>query len=154
VKAPPLVLGMGAGLLAMAALAPLTGDAVGRLARARATRDALVASVADRRPLPPVVAPALAIPAADAATARAALLARVQRLAKGGGVLVEDTGALPLPQGLAGLRIQLSGAEKAVIALADATERERPVMRWRRWRLVPIAGGGVRLSGELVAAWR
>ena len=153
-RVPPLFLGIGAGLFAMIALAPLTGDATGRLTRARAERDALAAAGADRRPLPPVVAPALAISAGDARAARAAMLARIQRLAKGGGVLVEETSTLSQPQGLAGLRVRLSGAEKAVIAMADETERERPLMRWRRWQLVPIAGGGVRLSGELVAPWR
>ena len=153
-RLPPLFIGAAAGVIAMLALAPTTGTVLGQLAKARAERATLAATLANPDARAPAVAPALAIPAANAATARAFILARIQRLATSGGVLVEETGNVQLPQGLAGLRIRLSGPERAVIALADAVERERPLMRWRRWQLVPIAGGGVRLTGEIVAAWR
>jgi len=55
---------------------------------------------------------------------------------------------------VAALRIRVSGAEKAVVALADALERGRPLMRMRSWRIEPIPEGGVRLIGEVVAAWQ
>jgi hypothetical protein len=153
-RAPPLLGGVGAGLLALVLLATPTDHALDRLSRAQAERDALTATLVDHRAPAPLIDPEQAIAASNAASARAAMLRRVQDLAKAGGVLIEDSHALPLLQGLAGLAVHLSGPEKAVIALADATERGRPLMRWRRWQLEPIAGGSVRLSGELVAAWQ
>jgi hypothetical protein len=77
-------------------------------------------------------------------------MARLQRFAKAGGVLVEETNAVDAPDGLVALRVRVSGAEKAVLALADAFEREQPLMRFRSWSIVPVAGG-VRLSAEAVA---
>lgn len=152
-KLPPLALGVAAGLVLALLAAPLTGTALGKLATARAERDALGAAARAPARSAAILAPGLAIPAQDAAAARAAILARVQALAKAGGVLVEETNALEVPPGLAALRIRVSGAEKAVVALADALERERPMVRFRAWQLVPIAGG-VRLTGEAVAAWQ
>lgn len=153
-KAPPLAIGIGAGLLAALLLAPATGDALGTLSTVRAEHarlSALAASPADDRPL---LAPGLTVEAADIAAARAAMMQRIQTLAKAGGVLVEETSAAPAAPGLAVLRIRVSGAEKAVFALADGVERARPLMRLRRWRLDPVPGGGVRLTGDLVAAWQ
>lgn len=152
-KVPPLGLGAGLGLVLAVLIAPLTGTALGKLSKARAERDALVAAA--RAPAADValVAPGLAIPARDAAAARAAILGRVQALAKAGGVLVEETGVVDAPPDLAALRIRVSGAEKAVVALADAFERGRPSMRFRSWQVVPVPGG-VRLTGEAVAAWQ
>jgi hypothetical protein len=86
----------------------------------------------------------------SAAAGRAAMMARLQRLAKAGGVLVEETSALEAPAGLVALRVRASGAEKAVLALADAFEREQPLMRFRHWSIEPVAGG-VRLAAEAVA---
>jgi hypothetical protein len=43
-------------------------------------------------------------------------------------VLVEETSAADAPEGLVALRVRASGAEKAVLALADAFERE-PALR-------------------------
>lgn len=150
-KLPPLAIGAGAGLLAALLLAPATGTAIGKLATARSEHAAAAtppaAGVA-------VAAPDLAFDVADPAAARAATMARVQRLAKAGGVLVEETSAAQAPAGLVALRIHVSGPEKAVIALADTLERERPLVRLRAWRIEPVAGGGVRLIGEGVAAWR
>jgi hypothetical protein len=100
---------------------------------------------------PPILATGAALNAADPAAGRAAMMARVQRLAKAGGVLVEETSAAEAPEGLVALRIRASGAEKAVLVFADAFERERPLMRFRSWTLEPIAGG-VRLTAEAVAA--
>lgn len=150
-KAPPLAWGMGAGLLALLLLSPLTGRALGDLGEARKERARLAqaAALPDRRPA--ILPDGMALRAADPVAARAAMMARVQRLAKAGGVLVEETNAIAAPPGLAALRIRVSGAEKAVLALADAFEREVPLMRFRSWQIEPIAGG-VRLTGEAAAA--
>jgi hypothetical protein len=152
VRLPPLAYGVAGGLLAALLIAPFAGTAVGELAKARGERDALAAAARAPTGDVAVLAPGLAIPAKDAAAARTAILNRIQALAKTGGVLVEETHAIEGPPGIAGLRIRVSGAEKAVVALADALERGRPLIRLRSWQLVPIAGG-VRLTGEAVAAW-
>ena len=143
-------MGAGAGVVLLALLTPVTGRALGELAAARAARlqSAQVAAQPERRV--PIVADGLALAAPDAAAGRAAMMARVQRLGKAGGVLVEETSAIEAPDGLVALRVRVSGAEKAVLALADAFEREQPLMRFRRWSIEPVAGG-VRLSGEAVA---
>lgn len=153
-KLPPLALGAGAGLLVALLLAPTTGDAIGKLAAARAEHARLAALAASPAANAQLVASGLEIRAADIAAARAAMMNRVQSLAKAGGVLVEESSAAQAGQGLAVLRIRISGAEKAVVALADALERGKPLMRLRRWRLDPVAGGGVRMTGDLVAAWQ
>lgn len=152
-RVPPLVYGVGAGLVLALIAAPFTGAALGVLSKARAEREVLAAAA--RAPVGDVavMAPGLAIGASDTAAGRAAIMARVQALAKSGGVLVEETSAVEVAPGLAALRIRVSGAEKAVVALADGLERGRPLVRLRSWQLVPIPGG-VRLSGEAVAAWR
>lgn len=149
-----MAIGVAAGLAAMLFLAPATGDALGALARARAERAALAAEAANPAPLPPVLVPGLSLGTRDGAAGRAAMAARVQRLAKAGGVLVEEIDDAPAPAQLAALRLRVSGAEKAVLTFADALERERPLMRLRHWRIEPIAGGGIRMSGEAVALWR
>lgn len=153
-KLPPLVLGTGAGLIGALLLAPATGTALGRLASARAERDSLRAEAAAPAALPPLLGPGLALRAKDAAAARAMAAARVQALAKAGGLLVEDSAALAAPAGVAALRLRVSGAEKAVLAFTDALERERPMLRLRGWQLEALPGGSVRLSGELVAGWQ
>lgn len=154
-KVPPLAIGIGAGLLAVLLLAPATGTAIGTLAAVRAERDRLnLVATAPARDTT-IVAPGLGLNAQDSGTARAQIVARVQSLAKSGGVLVEETKAAPAPDGLVALRIRVSGAEKAVVALADALEREKPLVRFRTWRLEPLpGGGGVRLIGEALAAQR
>ena len=153
-KPPPLLAGAAAGLLGALLLAPAVGGALGTLAAARAEREALRARAAEPAAVPPLLAPGLALRARDAAAARAAMAARVQALAKAGGVLVEDAAAVQAPAGVAALRIGVSGAEKAVLAFADALERGRPAMRLRAWEVAALPGGGIRLSGELVAGWR
>jgi len=153
-KVPPLAVGAGAGLLAALLLAPATGDAIGKLATARAEHARLSALAASPAVQPALLMPGLEVNAADAAAVRAAMMNRVQTLAKTGGVLVEETSAAPAASGLVALRIRYSGAEKAVVALTDTLERSKPLMRLRRWRLDPVPGGGVRMTGDLVAAWR
>ncbi|MBX3564079.1 MAG: hypothetical protein KF730_05815 [Sphingomonas sp.] len=153
-KPPPLAIGTGAGLLVALLLAPATGDVLGKLATVRAEHARLAALAASPAATQPVLAPGLEIHAPDIAAARGAMMNRVQTLAKAGGVLVEETSAATAAPGLAALRIRVSGAEKAVVALADALERAGPLTRLRRWRLDPVPGGGVRLTADMVAAWR
>ncbi|MES2988802.1 MAG: GspMb/PilO family protein, partial [Pseudomonadota bacterium] len=131
-----------------------TGDAIGKLATARAEHARLAAIAASPAPNQPLLTAGLEVRAADIAAARAAMMQRVQSLAKASGVLVEETSAVPAAPGLAALRIRVSGAEKAVVALVDSVERAKPLMRLRRWRLDPVAGGGIRMTGDLVVAWQ
>jgi hypothetical protein len=154
-KLPPLVAGGLAGLAAALLLAPFTGTALGELVAARAEHARLAALAASPAKPPPLLAPGLGLGVADPAAGRAAIMTRVHALAQRGGVLVEEIAAAPAPAGVVALRLRLSGAEKAVVALTDALEREKPLMRLRCWRIEPIPeGGGVRLIGEVVAAWQ
>lgn len=153
-RLPPLAIGSGVGLGIALLLAPATGTALGRLASARAERARLAALATEPVPPPALAAPGLALGAPDPAAGRSAIMARVQTLAKAGGVLVEETSAARAPAELVALRIRVSGTEKAVVAFADALERARPLMRLRSWRVEPVPGGGVRLTGEAIAAWR
>lgn len=146
----PLLWGAGAGLVLALVLAPWTGAGLGRLAQARAERDRLAALLAAPQAAPPLLAPDQGFPAPQVA----GIVPRIERLAQAGGVLVETLAPASAPPPLIGLRVRLSGPEKAVLALADAIEREQPVLRFRAWRMVPAEGGGVRLSGELVGAVR
>ncbi|NYT42062.1 hypothetical protein HZY97_14930 [Sphingomonas sp. R-74633] len=153
-KLPPLVVGGIAGLVLAVLLAPFTGAAWGDLTRFRAEHAVLAAEAARPAAPPPLLAPGLALGVADPAAGRAAIMLRTRALAQAGGVLVEEMSAAPSPAGVVALRIRVSGAEKAVVAFADALERGRPLMRMRSWRIEPIPGGGVRLIGEVVAAWQ
>jgi hypothetical protein len=152
-KLPLLLIGIAGGLAAVLALAPATGTALGQLASARNERVRLEAVASQPGSADRIVAEGMGLSAADAAAGRGAIMARVQRLARTGGVLVEETSAVEVPEGLAGLRIRISGAEKAVLALADKLERERPLVRLATWRIEPV-NGGVRLTGRAMAAWR
>lgn len=153
-RVPPTAIGGIAGLAVALLLAPFTGSALGELAAARAEHARLSALAARPAAPPPLLARGLELGVADAAAGRAAIMARVRQLSQAGGVLVEEMQAAQAPEGVAALRIRISGAEKAVLALADALERGKPLMRMRTWRIEPIAeGGGVRLIGEVVAAW-
>ncbi|MBQ1496809.1 MAG: hypothetical protein IIZ38_00700 [Sphingomonas sp.] len=153
-RLPPMAIGGIAGLAVALLLAPATGTALGELAAARAEHARLAALAARPAAPPPLLAPGLGLHLADAAAGRAAILSRVRALARSGGVLVEEASTAQAPAGVAALRIRVSGAEKAVVALADALERGRPLMRMRSWRIEPIPEGGVRLIGEVVAAWQ
>lgn len=148
-----LLAGAGLGLGIAALLAPATGDALGRLHKARIARDALTARVDAPERRVPLVAPGLSLGAQNAAAAQARIAARVTALARSGGVLVEQAAPLSLPTGLAGVRVRLSGPEKAVLTLAETVERGRPLMRFTRWKIVSVSGG-VRLDGDLVGAWQ
>lgn len=144
-KISPLAAGAGAGLVLMLALAPATGTALGELAAARAERARLEAIATAPEPRPaPLVASGLA-----AGNEPTLLAARIRGRAHDAGVLVEEI----VGQGKGALitvRLSVSGTEKAVVAVADALERDTPLLRFRRWAIAPIEGG-VRLTGEAVA---
>ena len=148
-KLPPLAIGAAAGLLIAAALAPATGTALGKLAAARAERAKLAGALAaPENAGAPMVVPGLALQGGPDA-----LIARIRERARGGGVLVEEANAIRRDGSLVVVRFRISGAEKAVIALADSLEREAPLVRLRTWKLVAIPGG-VRLSADAVGSYR
>lgn len=150
-SARPILWGGGVGLLLAALLAPWTGTALGDLARVRAARNVAAGALAAPVVAVPPVQPDLAFPGPNAASL---VRQRVERLARGGGVLVETMAPLSTRAPLMALSLRVSGPEKAVLALADAIVRERPLLRFRSWRIKPAEGGGVRLSGVLVGATR
>ncbi|PVX30454.1 hypothetical protein [Sphingomonas pokkalii] len=147
----PLLYGVLLGLVLALSLAPWTGAAIGALAKARAERARLAGLAAAPAAPIAVLAPSLAFPAQGG---DAAMRVRIERLARGGGVLVEALAPAAAPAPLIAVTIRLSGPEKAVIAVADAIERERPLLRFRSWRIEPAEGSGVRLRGDLIGAVR
>ncbi len=147
-RLPPLAIGVAGGLALAAALAPATGTALGKLASARAERAALTRQLSAPESNAALVAPGLAITGGEDA-----VIARIRERARGGGVLVEEAAVLKGSGSLLVIRFRISGAEKAVLALADSLEREAPLVRLGRWKLVAISGG-VRLSAEAVGAIR
>lgn len=150
-----LIAGIGGGLVAVALLAPATGTALGELSRARAAAfDAQVAVSAPVRAPVPLTATGLRAPGGSEVAAAGAIATRVRKLAAEGGVLVEQAARVPAGEGLVKLQLKLSGPDKAVIALTDRIEREAPLLRFAAWRASALAGGGLRIEGEAVAAWR
>lgn len=150
-----LIAGIGGGVAAVALLAPATGTALGKLARAREAVAAARATVAAPRPAPvPLLAAGLRAPGGNEAAAARALAERIRRLAAEAGVLAEQVAPAPADAGLVRLRLRLSGPDKAVVALADRIEREAPLLRFSSWQAAALTGGGLRLEGEAVAAWR
>ncbi|WP_447724133.1 GspMb/PilO family protein [Sphingomonas koreensis] len=150
-----LIAGIGGGLVAVALLAPATGTALGKLARARgAVAEARTAVRAPARAPVPLTAAGLRAPGGNEAAAAGALAARVRKLAAEGGVLVEQAARVPAGEGVAKLQLRLSGPDKAVVALVDRIEREAPLLRFAAWRATALPGGSVRIEGEAVAAWR
>lgn len=145
---PPLAIGALGGLAVAALFAPATGTVLGELAAARGERARLAAEIAAPKRTAPLVAADLALQGGGDA-----LVARIRERARAGGVLVEEAAPLKGDGALVVVRFRASGPEKAVIALADALERETPMVRLKRWKLVAIPGG-VRLSGEAVAVMR
>lgn len=150
-----VVIGLGAGLVVAVLLAFPLADALERLRAARQTRADLTARLAaPPAPVRPLVAPGLALTAPDRAAAARSLAARVREGAASAGVLVEALSSTAAQPGLASARVRLSGQEKAVIAMLDGIERGSPLIRFRSWRVSALADGGVRVEGELVAAWQ
>jgi hypothetical protein len=150
-----LIAGVGGGLAAVALLAPATGTALGKLARARGA--VVEARTAARPPVAapvPLTAPEMRAPGGNEVAAAGVLVARVRKLAAEGGVLVEQAARVPGSAGLTKLKLRLSGPDKAVVALTDRIEREAPLLRFAAWRASALPGGGLRIEGEAVAAWR
>lgn len=144
-KGSPIAWGVGGGLALLLALAPSVGTALGRLGAAREDRATLSAALAaPPAARGPLVAKGLALSDPQA------LVAQIRERARSGGVLVEEAVPMQGSGALITIRLRISGPEKAVIALADALEREAPLVRLRSWRLAAIEGG-VRLSGDAVA---
>ncbi|ODP39420.1 hypothetical protein [Sphingomonas turrisvirgatae] len=140
--------GLAGGLVALLSLAPATGTALEDLARARAARaEAAALAARPSTPAPPLLAARLRLPGG----AKAAI-ARIRSLAAAGGVLVEQTDILSSQGGVIRLRVKLSGADKAVIALIDRIERDAPLIRFDSWQLQALGEAEVRLTGEAVAA--
>lgn len=150
-----LIAGIAGGLVAVALLAPATGTALGKLERARAAvAQAQAVARAPTRAAVPLTAAGLRAPGGNEAAAARAQANRVRRLAAEGGVLVEQAEQAPGGEGLVKLQLRLSGPDKAVVALTDRIEREAPLLRFASWRASALAGGGLRVEGEAVAAWR
>ncbi|HEY0623463.1 hypothetical protein [Sphingomonas sp.] len=149
-----LIAGIGGGLAVVALLAPATGTALGKLARAREAVAAMraAASAPARAPVP-LTAAALRAPGGSEAAAAGLLAARVRKLAAEGGVLVEQAAGVPGGAGLVRLQLRMSGPDKAVVALTDRIEREAPLLRFAAWRASALPDGGLRVEGEAVAAW-
>lgn len=150
-----VALAIGGGLLACGLLAIPVADALGGLWSARQMRVNLAARIAaPPEPVRPMVAPGLAIRAPDRAAAARVLAAGIRSGAASAGVLVEGLAPGAPQPGIVTLTVRLSGPEKAVIALIDGIERGAPLTRFRSWRASALAGGGVRVDGELAAAWQ
>lgn len=150
-----IVAGLGIGLAVVAVLALPMAHALGDLWSARQQRADLEARRAAPAPaVAPLIAPALEIKAGDRTTASRRLAQQLRARAASAGVLVETLApTAPLP-GLVTLRVRMSGPEKAVIALAAEIERGVPLTRFRSWKVAALSDGGVRVEGEVVAAWR
>lgn len=146
---PPLATGLGIGLLLLLLLAPATGNALGKLAAARAERVRLAALVDGPQP----GAAALVVPGLAAGDDIALLVSRVRDRAHTAGVLVEEIKAGRAGGALIHLHLAFSGSEKAIVALADTLERDTVLLRFAQWRIVPIQGG-VRLTADAIAVRR
>ncbi len=147
--------GLGGGLIAAVLLAVPALDALVELWAARQVRANLAASIAaPPEPVRQLVAPGLAIAAPDRAAAARTLAGRIRGSAASAGVLVEVLSPTPSQAGIVTLQVRLSGPEKAVVAMIDGIERGAPLTRFRSWRASALADGGVRVEGEMVAAWQ
>lgn len=150
-----LFAGLAGGVAVSLALIPATGDALEKLARAR-TAQAVArtnAAAPDRRAMA-VVQPGLRIGGGSDAAAGTALAERIRTIGASGGVLVEQVQPVRAEGGLLRARLRLSGPAKGVVAMIDRIERETPLVRMASWRMTALPGGGVRMEGEAVAAWR
>lgn len=149
-KHKPRLIGGAIGVAVLLAFAPWTGSKLGELSMLRAEHARLTA-IADRPMVSSALVPAgLAVGTSDVKAAQAHVARRIQERSKKAGLLVEQIRPTAAPAPLVGVHVQLSGAENAVLAFADALEREKPMLRFRSWRVEALAGG-VRLSGDLIA---
>lgn len=145
----------GLGLLAVTLLALPMAQSLSELWSARQHRANLEASLA--APVPtagPLTTPDAAIAAGDAGRAMRGVAQQLRARAASAGVLIEALAPAASQPGLVMLRVRFSGPEKAVVALVDEIERGTPLIRFRSWKAEALDGGGVRVEGEVVAAWR
>lgn len=150
-----LTVGGGLGLLAVLLLVPATGTALGELEQARDDRaEAVAAAAKPHGASPALVAGGLRVIAAGERGAADAVAARVRTLAARNGVLVEQAQPLKGGAGIGRVRLRLSGSSAAVVAMVDRLERASPLVRLVSWEAVALDGGGVRIEGEAVGAWR
>ncbi len=150
-----IALGLGGGLIAGALLAIPAAGALDALWSARQVRANLAVEIAGPiEPARPLVAPGLALDAADSGSAARGVAVRLRHGAASAGVLVETLASGASQPGTVTLRLRLSGPEKGVIALIDGIERGTPLTRFRSWRATALADGGVRVEGELVTPWQ
>lgn len=149
-----LFAGFGGGLAAVVLLAPATATALGDLARARAAQAKAAVAAARPSAVTPLLASGMRTSGGSEVQAARTIIHRIRTLGAAGGVLVEQAEPLPAGGGLVRVRLKLSGADKAVVALADRLEREAPLVRLDSWQVRALADGGVRLDGVAVAAWR
>ncbi|MGC6751784.1 hypothetical protein, partial [Escherichia coli] len=84
-------------------LAPWTGAALGALSSARAARSEAATALATPVDRSPAVRPDIAFPAETAASA---IRSRIDRLARGGGVLVEDIAPVTMPAPLVAVSVR------------------------------------------------
>jgi len=147
-RIPPLAAGAGLGLVVAALLLVPAFTSLDRRAAARAHRAAAAAMLAAPEVNDRLVTSGLATASADALTTR------IRTQAGQGGVLIEQAVPAAAPTGLVAVRLRASGSEKALLAFADGLERDPPLVRFDRWRLVPVSGGGLRLEGQLLGAAR
>jgi hypothetical protein len=91
------------------------------------------------------------ITGAAAAQARRLLVRRIEEEARPGALQTKLSVA---PQG--GTRLSAAGDEAAVLGFINRLERGTPAVRFARWRLEPVAGGGeqVRLAFTATATLR
>lgn len=150
-----IAVGLAGGALCWLLLVQPMSVSVASLSSARQTRANLAARLeAPPAPPSPIAAAGAVLRAETRMAATRAMAERVRGAAAGAGVLVEALNASDPGPGLAGVRVRLSGPDKAVIALIDEIERDAPLIRFRDWRATAIPADGVRIEGEMVAAWR
>lgn len=151
-----LALGLAAGSVAAAVLTPQAERALDRLAAARTAR--AIAESQAARPAEtgeiPLAADVGTLKAGSRDQADALLGRRIRDLARRQGVLVETLAIDADMPHLARIRFSASGNEKAVLALVDALERERPMVVLTRWAFRGLDGGSVRIEASAAAPWK
>ncbi|WNO54784.1 hypothetical protein [Stakelama saccharophila] len=141
-----------AGIVALILAVPLT-TALDRLSSARSDLTATRAAVATAPTGAPVARGAVR-PAANLRAAQADLGGEIRDEVRHNAVLLEALRADGTTAPLAGVYFQISGEEKAVIAVADALSDPRTGRVFHWWRMEALADGQVRLRAVMVAPWR
>ena len=155
-KPGPVAAGViGGGVLAaLVAWPALTASSELQQRRAEAGRLA-AQSKSMATPSAMLVGETRALMASNRAAAERQIARSLMAQAKAGGLLIEAVSRGKAPgEHLIAVRFRLSGAEKGVLAIVDAVESDRPVMRLSEWRIEALADGDVRLTATVVAPWR